>query len=98
MDIIWAFPVYLLAISLSTELLTHSSGFQFGPVHISASSLWTPTVIIAVIYVPYVYRPIRGQVILEVGFRAIAFAVPHPGLVDANEYGVDGRRNRTQHP
>src|SRR5207244_5467562 len=39
MDIIWAFPVYLLAISLSPELLTHSSGFQFGPVHISASSL-----------------------------------------------------------
>src|SRR6266567_5233389 len=37
MDIIWAFPVYLLAISISTELLTHSSGFQFGPVHVSAS-------------------------------------------------------------
>ena len=63
MDIIWAFPVYLLAISLSTELLTHSNGFQFGPVHVSASSLWLPTVIIAVIYVPYVYRPIRGQVL-----------------------------------
>jgi peptide/nickel transport system permease protein len=63
MDIIWAFPVYLLAISLSTELLTHSQGFQFGPVHVSASSLWLPTVIIAVIYVPYVYRPIRGQVL-----------------------------------
>src|SRR5215472_5453660 len=29
MDIIWAFPVYLLAISISTELLTHSNGFQF---------------------------------------------------------------------
>src|SRR5213080_4865845 len=41
MDIIWAFPVYLLAISISTELLTHSSGFQFGPLHVSASSLWT---------------------------------------------------------
>ena len=40
MDIIWAFPVYLLAITISTELLTHSSGFQFGPLHISASSLW----------------------------------------------------------
>ena len=63
MDIIWAFPVYLLAISLSTELLTHSNGFQFGPLHVSASSLWTPTVIIAFIYVPYVYRPIRGQVL-----------------------------------
>src|SRR5712672_432067 len=38
MDIIWAFPVYLLAITISTELLTHSSGFQFGPLRISASS------------------------------------------------------------
>jgi peptide/nickel transport system permease protein len=63
MDIIWAFPVYLLAISLGTEFLTHSNGFQFGPVHVSASSLWLPTIIIAVIYVPYVYRPIRGQVL-----------------------------------
>jgi peptide/nickel transport system permease protein len=63
MDIIWAFPVYLLAISLGTEFLTHSNGFQFGPVHVSATSLWLPTVIIAVIYVPYVYRPIRGQVL-----------------------------------
>src|SRR5215472_12494 len=52
MDIIWAFPVYLLAISIATELLTHSNGFQFGPVHVSASSLWLPTVLIAVIYVP----------------------------------------------
>jgi peptide/nickel transport system permease protein len=63
MDVIWAFPVYLLAISLATELLTHSSGFQFGPLHISATSLWTPTVIIAFIFVPYVYRPVRGQVL-----------------------------------
>jgi len=63
MDIIWAFPVYLLAISLGTEFLTHSNGFQFGPVHVSASSLWLPTIIIAFIYVPYVYRPIRGQVL-----------------------------------
>ena len=47
MDVIWAFPVYLLAISISTELLTHSNGFQFGPLHVSASSLWLPAVIIA---------------------------------------------------
>src|SRR5215470_15680964 len=63
MDVIWAFPVYLLAISISTELLTHSSGFQLGPLHVSAASLWVPTIIIAFIYVPYVYRPIRGQVL-----------------------------------
>jgi peptide/nickel transport system permease protein len=66
MDVIWAFPVYLLAISISTELLTHSSGFQFGPVHIDASSLWLPTAIIAFIYVPYIYRPVRGQVLAVV--------------------------------
>jgi peptide/nickel transport system permease protein len=63
MDVIWAFPVFLLAISISTELLTHSNGFQLGPVHVSAASLWTPTIIIAFIYVPYVYRPMRGQVL-----------------------------------
>jgi len=68
MDVIWAFPVYLLAISLATELLTHSNGLQVGFLHVSATSLWTPTVIIAFIYVPYVYRPVRGQV-LSVGTK-----------------------------
>jgi peptide/nickel transport system permease protein len=63
MDIIWAFPVYLLAITIATELLTHSSGVPVGPVRISADSLWVPTMIIAFIYIPYVYRPIRGQVL-----------------------------------
>ena len=63
MDVIWAFPVFLLAICIGTELLTHSNGFQFGPLHVEASSLWLPTIIIAFIYVPYVYRPMRGQVL-----------------------------------
>ena len=63
MDVIWAFPVFLLAICIGTELLTHSNGFQFGPLHVNASSLWLPTLIIAFIYVPYVYRPMRGQVL-----------------------------------
>ena len=63
MDVIWAFPVFLLAICIGTELLTHSNGFQFGPLHVEASSLWLPTILIAFIYVPYVYRPMRGQVL-----------------------------------
>src|SRR5262244_1345658 len=78
MDVIWAFPVYLLAISISTELLTHSNGFQFGPVHVQASSLWLPTVIIAFIYIPYVYRPMRGQV-LSVGTREFVEAATAQG-------------------
>jgi len=63
MDLIWAFPVYLLAISLATVLLTRNAGLKWGPIHLSASSLWLPTIIIAVVYVPYVYRPVRGQVL-----------------------------------
>jgi peptide/nickel transport system permease protein len=75
MDIIWAFPVYLLAISISTELLTHSSGFQVGPVHVSASSLGLPTTIIAFIFLPYVYRPIRGQVLSVINREFVEAAI-----------------------
>ena len=63
MDLIWAFPVYLLAISLATVLLTKAGGLKWGPVTIDASSLWVPTWIIAIVYIPYVYRPLRGQVL-----------------------------------
>jgi peptide/nickel transport system permease protein len=63
MDLIWAFPVYLLAISLATVLLTKANGLQWGPIHIDPASLWIPTIIIAIVYVPYVYRPVRGQVL-----------------------------------
>jgi peptide/nickel transport system permease protein len=59
--VVWAFPVYLLAISIATVLLTQ--GLTIGPFSISASSLWLPTLIIAVIYVPYVARPVRGAVL-----------------------------------
>ncbi len=75
MDVIWAFPVYLLAISLATELLTHSNGVRVGFLNISAQSLWTPTVIIAVIYVPYVYRPVRGQVLSVVNKEFVEAAI-----------------------
>jgi peptide/nickel transport system permease protein len=63
MDLVWAFPVYLLAISLATVLLTLPNGLQLGFVRIQPSSLWVPTLIIAIVYVPYVYRPVRGQVL-----------------------------------
>jgi peptide/nickel transport system permease protein len=75
MDIIWAFPVYLLAICIATELLTHSNGIPIGPLRVSATSLWVPTLIIALIYVPYVYRPIRGQVLSVVNKEFVEAAV-----------------------
>jgi peptide/nickel transport system permease protein len=63
MDVIWAFPVYLLAICIATVLLTAPNGLKVGPLHVEASSLWLPTLIIGFIYVPYVYRPVRGSVL-----------------------------------
>ena len=63
MDLVWAFPVYLLAISLATVLLTKPNGLQWGFIHVDPASLWIPTVIIGIIYVPYVFRPVRGQVL-----------------------------------
>jgi peptide/nickel transport system permease protein len=63
MDLIWAFPVYLLAISLATVLLTKPNGVNWGFIHVDPSSLWVPTMIIAVVYIPYVFRPVRGQVL-----------------------------------
>jgi peptide/nickel transport system permease protein len=77
MDLVWAFPVYLLAISLATVLLTSPHGLQLGPLHVDASSLWVPTVIIAIVYVPYMFRPIRGHVlsVREKEYVEASFAV-----------------------
>jgi peptide/nickel transport system permease protein len=74
-DVIWAFPVYLLAISLSVVLLT--SGLKFGPLHIEGDSRLLPILIIAVIYVPYVARPLRGQVL---SLRGREFIIAGIGL------------------
>jgi peptide/nickel transport system permease protein len=60
LDVLWSIPVYLLAICLSVILLT--SGLHLGPIRVEAGSLWVPILIIAIVYVPYVARPLRGQV------------------------------------
>jgi peptide/nickel transport system permease protein len=61
LDLIWAFPVYLLAISLSTVLIAR--GISFGPFHLTSGSLLLPITIIGVVYIPYVARPVRGEVL-----------------------------------
>jgi peptide/nickel transport system permease protein len=60
LDVLWAFPVYLLAISLSIVLIAH--GFTIGPITITSGTLWLPILIIGIVYVPYIARPVRGQV------------------------------------
>ncbi len=61
LDILWAFPVYLLAISLSIVLI--SQGLHIGPIVISADDLLLPILIIGIVYVPYAARPVRGLVL-----------------------------------
>jgi peptide/nickel transport system permease protein len=61
MDLIWAYPVVLLGVALGTALAT--GGLKIGPISISGSSKLIPILIIGVVYIPYVARPLRGQVL-----------------------------------
>jgi peptide/nickel transport system permease protein len=60
-DLIWAFPVFLLAIAISTALQVN--GFHHFGINIDPGSLWIPTLVISYVLVPYVGRPIRGQIL-----------------------------------
>jgi peptide/nickel transport system permease protein len=61
LEVLWAFPVVLLGIALGTALAV--GGLQLGPISISGSSLWIPILVIGVVYVPYMARPLRGEVL-----------------------------------
>jgi peptide/nickel transport system permease protein len=61
MDLVWAYPVVLLGVALGTALAT--GGLKIGPISIAGSSKLIPILIIGVVYVPYVARPLRGQVL-----------------------------------
>jgi peptide/nickel transport system permease protein len=75
LDVLWAFPVYLLAISLSIVLI--SKPLVIGPFAIGAGNLLLPIVIIGLVYVPYVARPVRGQVLT---LKASEFVLASVGL------------------
>jgi peptide/nickel transport system permease protein len=60
-DIIWAFPVLLLAIALSSALAIN--GFHHFGINIEPGSLWIPTLVISYVLIPYIGRPIRGQIL-----------------------------------
>jgi len=60
-DLIWAFPVILLGIALGTALAVN--GFHHFGINLSGSSLWIPTFVISIVYIPYLARPLRGQIL-----------------------------------
>lgn len=60
-DILWSFPVLLFAIALGTALSL--GGLNLGIIKIQGDSIWIPIFIIGFVYVPYLGRPVRGQVL-----------------------------------
>jgi peptide/nickel transport system permease protein len=61
LDLIWAYPVVLLGIALGTSLAL--GGISIGPLQLQGNSLLVPAFIIGIVYIPYVAKPIRGQVL-----------------------------------
>jgi peptide/nickel transport system permease protein len=61
LEVIWAFPVVLLAIALGVTLSI--GGLQILFVTIPSGSIWIPILIISGVYVPYMARPLRGEIL-----------------------------------
>jgi peptide/nickel transport system permease protein len=61
LDIMWSFPVIILGVALGVALAL--GGLDIGPIHIAGDSLSIPILIIGFVYVPYMARPVRGQVL-----------------------------------
>jgi peptide/nickel transport system permease protein len=59
-DLFYAFPVVLLGIALGAALAIN--GVHWGPIQMSGGNIWIPTLVISYVLIPYVGRPLRGQV------------------------------------
>jgi peptide/nickel transport system permease protein len=60
-ELIWAYPIYLLGIALGVVLAI--SGLDLGFVTLSGNSTQIPAIIIGLIFIPYVGKAVRGQII-----------------------------------
>jgi peptide/nickel transport system permease protein len=61
LDVMWSFPVVILGVALGVALAL--GGLKLGPITISGDSLLIPTFVIGLVYIPYMARPVRGQVL-----------------------------------
>jgi peptide/nickel transport system permease protein len=60
-DLLWSFPALLLGVLLSTALTIR--GVVIGPFSVGSGSRLIPISVIGLVYVPYIARPLRGQVL-----------------------------------
>jgi peptide/nickel transport system permease protein len=61
LDLIWAYPALLLGVALGVSL--EIGGLNVGPWHVNGGSILIPSLVIGVVYIPYVARPLRGEVL-----------------------------------
>ncbi len=61
LDVLWSFPVVILGVALGVALAL--GGLKLGPITISGDSLLIPIFVIGLVYIPYMARPVRGQVL-----------------------------------
>lgn len=61
LDVIWSLPPFLIALGIGIALAI--SGLAIGPLELAGGSLWIPVGIISIFTIPYIARPIRGEVL-----------------------------------
>ena len=72
-DVIWAYPAVLLGITLGTVFATGG----IGPIH--GTFLLAPAIVVGLVYIPYVLKPVRAQV-LQLREREFIDAARQQGL------------------
>jgi peptide/nickel transport system permease protein len=75
LDVIWAFPAVLLGVTLGTMFAVG------GVLFIHGTFLLLPAIVIGIVYIPYVAKPVRAQV-LQLREREFIDAARQQGLSD----------------
>ncbi|HEU5062704.1 MAG TPA: ABC transporter permease [Solirubrobacterales bacterium] len=61
LDVLWSLPVFLIGLAVGIALAV--GGLKIGPLELSSGSIWNPILVISIFTVPYIARPLRGQVL-----------------------------------
>jgi len=73
LDVVWAYPAVLLGVTLGTVFATGG----VGPIH--GTFLLVPAIVVGIVYIPYVAKPVRGQV-MQLREREFIDAARQQGL------------------
>jgi peptide/nickel transport system permease protein len=78
-DLLWSYPAVLLGVALGVSLAV--GGINFGLFTLSGNNLMVPAFIIGIVYIPYVGKPVRAQV-LTLREREFVDAARQQGISD----------------